>query len=62
MYKKRLSSMGMSFTWFNDMYKYSTCDQIFGLYLGLKSKKNLKNLIKLRNMINYPAKGAGKPY
>ena len=22
--------MGMSFTWFNDMYKYSTCDQVFG--------------------------------
>ena len=26
MYKKRFSSMGMSFTWFNDLYKYSTCD------------------------------------
>ena len=22
--------MGMSFTWFNDMYKYSTCDRVFG--------------------------------
>ena len=39
--------------------------KVFQLYfLGLKfeTKKILKNLIKLRNMINYPAKGAGKTY
>ena len=37
----------------------STCT-VFGL--KFETKKNLKNLIKLRNMINYPAKGAGKTY